>query len=83
MPSDNQSAVRGGVGAEGARGGVARPHPYARATTGARRPDGGEEDAEDGDVGVDADDVRALNVVGVAEDEDELSDIEDDGQNEV
>ena len=69
--------------AEGARGRVARPRPYARATTGARGPDGGEEDAEDGDVGVDADDVRALDVVGVAEDEDELRDVEDDGEDEV
>lgn len=83
VASDHQRAVRGGVGAEGARGRLPRPRPYAYATTGARRPDGGEEDAEDGDVGVDADDVRTLDVVGVAEDEDELRDVEDDGEDEV
>ena len=48
-----------------------------------RGPDGREEDAEDGDVAVHDDDGRSFEVVAVAEDEDELRDVEDDGEHEV
>ena len=48
-----------------------------------RGPDGREEDAEDGDVAVHDDDGRSFEVVAVAEDEDQLCDVEDDGEHEV
>ena len=50
---------------------------------GAGGPDGREEDAKDGDGAVHDVDVRALDVVAVAEDEDVLRDVEDDWEHEV
>lgn len=46
-------------------------------------PDGGEENANDGYVAVDRDDDRPVEEVGVAEDDDELCDVEEDGEDEV
>ena len=55
----------------------------ARYSLGARGPDGREEDADDGDVVVQHEDVRALEEVRVAEREHELDEVEDDGEDEV
>lgn len=84
VPSDDQRAGRVNVGVALGRERGPLPDDAGRASlSSAGRPDGGEEDAENGDVRVDAEDVRALDEVGVAEDEDELGDVEDDGEDEV
>ena len=46
-------------------------------------PNGGEEDTDDGDVAVDGDDGRAVEEVGVEEDDEDLRDVEEDGEDEV
>ena len=46
-------------------------------------PDCGKEDAKDGDVGVDGDDNEPVEEIRVVEDDGDLSDVEDDGEDEV
>ncbi len=47
------------------------------------RPDGGDEDTNDGHVAVGGDDDRPMEDVRVVEDDRDLSDVEDDGEDEV
>ena len=49
----------------------------------ALRPDRGEQDTDDGDVAVDRDDGGPMEEVGVSEDDDDLGDVEEDGEDKV